>query len=43
MMPFLDAVAVTPEGDVVRTSSATTAKAAPKEGSPVAVPASASV
>ncbi|MBK8598601.1 MAG: ketol-acid reductoisomerase [Holophagales bacterium] len=43
MMPFLDAVAVTPEGDVVKTSKAAEAKAAPEEGSPVAVPASAGV
>ncbi len=40
MMPFLDAVAVTPEGDVVKTSTASTA---PAEGAPVAVPASAGV
>ena len=43
MMPFLDAVAVTPEGDVVKTSKGTGAKVAPEEGSPVAVPASAGV
>jgi ketol-acid reductoisomerase len=43
MMPFLDAVAVTPEGDVVKTSKAAEPQAAPQEGSPVAVPASASV
>mgnify|MGYP001767714622 CR=1 FL=1 len=38
MMPFLDAVAVTPEGDVVKAADA----AAAAEGSPVAVPAGAS-
>jgi ketol-acid reductoisomerase len=38
MMPFLDAVTVTPEGDVVKASAA---PASATEGSPVAVPASA--
>jgi hypothetical protein len=37
MMPFLDAVSVTPEGDVVRAA----AVAAPEEGVPVAVSAGA--
>jgi ketol-acid reductoisomerase len=43
MMPFLDAVAVTPEGDVVKTSQSTDARSASAEGAPVAVPASAGV
>ena len=43
MPDYLARVAVTPEGDVVKTSKGTGAKVAPEEGSPVAVPASAGV